>query len=80
MRRDELELPAPPPNDRPGDRWMCGRSGEATACSQGPNVSGIEKAHLCVLHGRGLDFAVHNGRVKCDGPLKIRSRDFEPVD
>jgi len=25
MRRDELRLPLPPNNDRPGDRWMCGR-------------------------------------------------------
>ncbi len=34
MRRDEINLSEPPNNDRPGDRWMCGRTGEP--CVRGP--------------------------------------------
>jgi Doubled CXXCH motif (Paired_CXXCH_1) len=37
MRRDELTLPDPPPNDRPGDRWVCAGH---TACARGPNANG----------------------------------------
>ena len=41
MRRDELQLPPPPNNDRPGDRWMCGRSSGQTPCVRGPSDRGI---------------------------------------
>ncbi len=41
MRRDELQLPQPPRNDRPGDRWMCGRSSGHEPCVRGPNDRGI---------------------------------------
>ena len=40
MRRDELSLPEPPQNDRPGDRWKCGRDGTPGACAQGPSRFG----------------------------------------
>ncbi|NND97954.1 MAG: hypothetical protein HKN47_11560 [Pirellulaceae bacterium] len=39
MRRDELNLPEPPSNDRPGDRWMCGSRSES-ACANGPSRKG----------------------------------------
>lgn len=40
MRRDELSLPDPPPNDRPGDRWVCGSAGIHSGCARGP-VNGV---------------------------------------
>lgn len=39
MRREEIDLPQPPANDRPSDRWMCARHGK-DACSQGPDGAG----------------------------------------
>ncbi len=39
MRRDELALPEPPANDRPGDRWTCGAGGHSR-CSRGPDALG----------------------------------------
>lgn len=41
MRRDELQLPPPPRNDRPGDRWMCGRSSGHETCVRGPCDRGV---------------------------------------
>lgn len=41
MRRDELQLPPPPRNDRPGDRWMCGRSSGHEPCVRGPSDRGV---------------------------------------
>ena len=41
MRRDELRLPLPPNNDRPGDRWMCGRRGGQQPCLRGPSDRGV---------------------------------------
>ncbi len=57
MRRDELSLPEPPHNDRPGDRWKCGRDGTAGACSQGPSRFGrCPRSDVCrpqrTWHGR----------------------------
>ncbi|MFK8113537.1 MAG: hypothetical protein AB8B91_15130 [Rubripirellula sp.] len=40
MRRDELSLPDPTPNDRPGDRWVCGAAGGNSGCSRGPSAIG----------------------------------------
>jgi hypothetical protein len=39
MRRDEIELQQPPPNDRPGDLWACGTKGDSP-CSCGPDAKG----------------------------------------
>ncbi len=57
MRRDELSLPEPPENDRPGDRWKCGRDGTDFACSHGPSRFGnCPLADVCrpqrTWHGR----------------------------
>jgi len=41
MRRDELQLPPPPKNDRPSDRWMCGRSSGHEPCVRGPSDRGV---------------------------------------
>ena len=41
MRRDELALPNPPSNDRPGDRWMCGLANGESPCSRGPGHGGV---------------------------------------
>lgn len=41
MRREELSLPQPPANDRPGDRWVCGRAGSQAPCARGPGPKGI---------------------------------------
>ena len=41
MRRNELQLPPPPKNDRPGDRWMCGRSSSHEPCVRGPSDRGV---------------------------------------
>jgi hypothetical protein len=41
MRREELSLPQPPGNDRPGDRWGCGRASSQRPCALGPGVKGI---------------------------------------
>ena len=38
MRRDELNLPDPPPYDRPGDSWKCGDSNDC--CPNGPSRNG----------------------------------------
>ena len=38
MRRDELNLPEPPPYDRPSDHWMCGVRRDP--CPNGPTRSG----------------------------------------
>ncbi|QDT06071.1 Doubled CXXCH motif (Paired_CXXCH_1) [Rubripirellula lacrimiformis] len=38
MRREEIQLPDPPNNDRPGDRWMCGRTD--SPCGRGPGGNG----------------------------------------
>ncbi len=40
MRRDDINIPDPPANDRPGDHWMCGRRGDQSPCSQGPDRRG----------------------------------------
>ena len=40
MRRDEIVIPDPPPNDRPSSRWMCGREGSESPCPHGPSGSG----------------------------------------
>ena len=39
MRRDDFKLAAAPPDDRPGDRWICGRRGQP-ACPLGPDDRG----------------------------------------
>jgi hypothetical protein len=39
MSRD-ASLPPPPRNDRPNDRWHCGRACEGTPCSLGPTPRG----------------------------------------
>ena len=41
MRRNELQLPPPPKNDRPGDRWMCGRGSGQEPCVRGPSDRGV---------------------------------------
>ncbi len=62
MRRDELSLPDPLPNDRPGDRWMCGRSGSDLPCARGPSRFGrCPLADACrpqrTWHGRRKQIA-----------------------
>ena len=39
-RLHENPSSAPPANDRPGDRWMCGRAHTSHACASGPNAKG----------------------------------------
>ncbi len=59
MRRDELSLPDPPPNDRPSDRWMCGRDAGESPCSRGPGTAG-----LCPHADPCQPIATWNGRRK----------------
>ncbi len=40
MRRNELPPAEPPPADRPGDRWMCGRVSDEAPCWRGPDARG----------------------------------------
>ncbi len=63
MRRDELPLPKPPPTDRPGDRWVCGRASDQPPCARGPSAKGAcPLADACrpqrSWHGRRKQFAL----------------------
>ncbi|KAA1262062.1 Doubled CXXCH motif protein [Rubripirellula obstinata] len=40
MRRDDIELANANGRDRPGDPWICSRSGQSDACQFGPDRSG----------------------------------------
>ncbi|MGB7329450.1 MAG: cytochrome c3 family protein [Rubripirellula sp.] len=47
MRREDLNLSAPPQNDRPGDRWMCGHTGNP--CGRGPTTTGLMGRGRCTM-------------------------------
>ena len=40
MRSRRPDLPQPPRNDRPGDKWVCGHSGAGCPCPAGPTPDG----------------------------------------
>ena len=62
MRREELALSDPPSNDRPSDRWMCGRSGKP--CSRGPISRAMGMSSKCPLAEPCHPIITWNGRRK----------------